>query len=629
MADIIQLLPDHVANQIAAGEVVQRPASVVKELLENAIDAGANTIKLIVKDAGKTLIQVIDNGKGMSVTDARLSIERHATSKIKSADDLFQLNTKGFRGEALASIAAIAHVELKTKQDTDEVGTTITIEGSTITGQEVVVTPKGTSVAVKNLFFNIPARRNFLKSNTVEFRHILDEFHRVALAHPALSFSLYHNGSETFNLPMSNYRQRIVNIFGNKTNEKLVPVDEDTEVLKISGFVGKPEFAKKTRGEQYFFVNNRFIKSPYLNHAILSAFEGLLKTGTHPSYFLNLQVDPQTIDINIHPTKTEIKFDDEHTLYAILRSATKHSLGQFNIAPVLDFERDATLDTPYSLKNAASQMPKIEVDRSFNPFENSETTMPTSSNSGKSSGNTYKKPSTEHWEGLYVGLESKGTKVFDTPSDTDFSELTFESEETTGDLFEDRDTVETASTTYQLHNKYVISAIKSGMLVIDQHRAHQRILYEDLLRDITVKEGVSQQLLFPLELHFSSQELDIVRQLKDDLEHTGFVFAKLTDDSVEITGVPVMVPESEISIILEQLVSDVQNEVPDANFSATDLLAKSLAKSLAIKTGQALKKDEQEHIVNKLFACKAPNVSPTNKVTFITMGVDELDKKFI
>lgn len=616
MADIIQLLPDHVANQIAAGEVVQRPASVVKELLENAIDAGADVIKLIVKDAGKTLIQVIDNGKGMSVTDARLSFERHATSKIRNADDLFQLSTKGFRGEALASIAAIAHVELKTKQDGDDVGTSIVIEGSEVASQDVVVTPKGTSLSVKNLFFNIPARRNFLKSNTVELRHIIDEFHRVALAHPNISFSLYNNGSETFNLPVSNYRQRIVNIFGNKTNEKLVPVEEDTEVLQISGFVGKPEFAKKTRGEQYFFVNNRFIKSAYLNHAILSAFEGLLKTGAHPSYFLNLTVNPQTIDINIHPTKTEIKFDDEHTLYAILRSAVKHSLGQFNIAPVLDFERDATLDTPYNLKTSKTEVPKIEVDSDFNPFQESKPT------SGKQTP-SFKKAPAENWESLYVGLESKSN------GSSDFREITFESEETVSSLFEDKEASEKANSTYQFHNKYIISAIKSGLLVIDQSRAHQRILYEDFLKDITVKEGVSQQLLFPLELHFSSQELEIVKQLKEDLEHTGFVFSNVTEESIEIKGVPVMVPESEISIILEQLISDVQNEVPDANFSATDLLAKSMAKSLAIKTGQSLQKDEQEHIVNKLFACKEPNVSPTNRLTFITVGVDELDKKFI
>ena len=616
MADIIQLLPDHVANQIAAGEVVQRPASVVKELLENAIDAGANTIKLIIKDAGKTLVQVIDNGKGMSHTDSRLSFERHATSKIRSAEDLFQLNTKGFRGEALASIAAIAHVELKTKQEHDDVGTCLVIEGSKVVSQDVVVTPTGTSISVKNLFFNIPARRNFLKSDAVELRHVIDEFHRVALAHPNISFALYNNGSEAFNLPISNYRQRIVNIFGNKTNEKLVPVKEDTEVLKISGFVGKPEFAKKTRGEQYFFVNDRFIKSAYLNHAIASAFEGLLRNGTHASYFLNLTVNPQTIDINIHPTKTEIKFDDEHTLYALLRSAIKHSLGQFNIAPVIDFDRDPNLDTPYSHENNDTHVPKVEVDRTFNPFQEE--------TASKARAVAYKKEPTTSWESLYVGLESKGND-----SKQDFTEVQFESEEQTASIFDDDNQVEQTNTTYQLHNKYIVSAIKSGMLVIDQHRAHQRVLYEDFLKNLTIKEAASQQLLFPLQLHFSPQDIVIINQLKNDLEHTGFVFSSVKEEFVDITGVPVGVPESEVSIILEQLISDVENEVPDSNFSATDLLAKSMAKSLAIKTGQSLQKDEQEHLVNKLFACKEPNVSPTNRTTFITMSVDELDKKFM
>ncbi len=623
MADIIQLLPDHVANQIAAGEVVQRPASVVKELLENAIDADSTNIKLIVKDAGKTLIQVIDNGKGMSPTDARLSFERHATSKIRNAEDLFQLNTKGFRGEALASIAAIAHVELKTKQDGKELGTCIEIEGSEVKHQDVVVTPKGTSLAVKNLFFNIPARRNFLKSNAVELRHVIDEFHRVALAHPSITFSMYHNGSETFNLPESNYRQRIVNVFGVKTNEKLVPVEEAKEVLTISGFVGKPEFAKKSRNEQFFFVNNRFIKSAYLNHAINSAFEGLLKDGAQPSYFLNLTVNPQTIDINIHPTKTEIKFDDEHTLYAILRSAVKHSLGQFNIAPVLDFERDANLDTPYNYqqKNA----PSVEVDRTFNPFEEEVKPIKTTSSSNSFSGaTTFKKEKVANWEGLYVGLESNTNAI-----ETDFSEVTFESEPETTSIFDNDKDVEHKQTTYQLNNKFIISTIKSGMLVIDQHRAHQRVLYEDYLKHITVKEGVSQQLLFPLELHFSKQDIEIIQQLKEDLEATGFVFTHIKNEIVVITGVPVNVPESEVSIILEQLISDVENEVPDTHFSAADLLAKSMAKSLAIKTGQSLTNTEQEHLVNRLFACKEPSVSPTNKTTFITMTVDELEKKFM
>jgi DNA mismatch repair protein MutL len=617
MSDIIQLLPDHVANQIAAGEVVQRPASVVKELMENAIDAKSTSIKLIIKDAGKTLVQVIDNGSGMSVTDARLSFERHATSKIRSAEDLFQLHTKGFRGEALASIAAIAHVELKTKQEQDEVGTQIVVEGSEVVSQDVVVTPKGTSIAVKNLFFNIPARRNFLKSNQVETRHIIDEFHRVALAHPSIQFVMYHNGGEVFNLPESNYRQRIVNIFGTKTNEKLVPVNEETEVVKISGFVGKPEYAKKTRGEQYFFVNDRFIKSAYLNHAISSAFDGLLKDSTHASYFLNLAVDPKTIDINIHPTKTEIKFDDEHTLYAILRASVKHSLGQFNIAPVLDFDRDSNLDTPYSYKDVNNpNTPKIEVDRSFNPFQEKQF-------AGKQT-TAFKRQTPANWDSLYVGLESKGTQT-----QQDFSSIQFESENQTDSIFKDSSQVETKQTTFQLQNKYVISTIKSGMLVIDQHRAHQRVLYEDFLQHITVKESMSQQLLFPVQLHFSTQEIEIIKQVKQDLEHTGFQFSKISKDSIEISGVPISVPESEVSVILEQLINDIQNEVPDSNFSSTDLLAKSMAKSLAVKSGQSLTVMEQEHLVNSLFGCKEPNMSPTNKTTFITLSVDELEKKFI
>ena len=619
MADIIQLLPDHVANQIAAGEVVQRPASVVKELLENAIDADSSVIKLIVKDAGKTLVQVIDNGKGMSATDARLSFERHATSKIRTAEDLFSLNTKGFRGEALASIAAIAHVELKTKQEQDELGTCIEIEGSSIANQDLTVTPKGTAISVKNLFYNIPARRNFLKSNNVELRHIIDEFHRVALAHPDISFAMYHNGSENFNLPVSNYRQRVVNIFGGRTNEKLVPVEEETEVLKISGFVGKPQFSKRTKSEQFFFVNKRFIKSAYLNHAINSAYEGLLKEGNYPSYFLNLTVDPKSIDINIHPTKTEIKFDDEHTLYAILRSSVKHSLGQFNIAPVLDFERDNNLDTPYNYKHKGASTPTVEVDRTFNPFEDER------ARSNPSNFSTpYRKEPAAQWESLYVGLESKGTKT-----DRDFSEVEYESEPERTSLFTDDKQVDATHTTNQLLNKYIISTIKSGIMILDQHRAHQRILYEGFLKHLTVKQAVSQQLLFPLKLEFSSTEMELLGQLKEDLEHTGFIFSSFANQEIEITGVPINVPESEVSIILEQLISDVEQEVPDSHFSATDLLAKSMSKSLAIKTGQSLTRPEQEHLVNSLFACKEPSVSPTNRVTFITMSVDDFDKKFI
>ena len=613
MSDIIQLLPDHVANQIAAGEVVQRPASVVKELLENAIDAGGKQIKLIIKDAGKILIHVLDNGKGMSVTDARLSFERHATSKIKTAEDLFDIKTKGFRGEALASIAAVAHVELKTKQENEELGTQIFIEGSEVTSQEVTVTPKGTSVAVKNLFYNIPARRNFLKSNTVELRHIMDEFHRVALAHPTINFSMFHNGSELFNLSVGNIRQRIVNIFGLKTNEKLVPVTEQTEVLKIDGFVGKPEYAKKTRGEQFFFVNNRFIKSSYLNHAVNSAFEGLLRQGTHASYFLYLDVDPKTIDINIHPTKTEIKFEDEHTLYAILRSSIKHSLGQFSIAPVLDFNRDANLDTPYDFKNKGANVPRVEVDSGFNPFQDDVKMT-------SKFGSTYKKDSGADWESLYVGIESKSN------TSNNFSSVEFETDEVTSSMFDGEETRKVQKT-FQIQNKYIVNTIKSGVLIIDQNKAHHRILYEEFLQNITVKEGVSQQLLFPLGLEFTTDEIEILKGLKEQLEQAGFMFSKL-DLQVELSGIPLSIPENIIGITLEKLISDVQNEVPDSSFSQSDMLAKSLSKSLAVKNGKRLTIPEQENLVNSLFACKEPNVTPQGQVTFITMNVDDIDKKF-
>jgi len=622
MSDIIQLLPDHVANQIAAGEVVQRPASVVKELLENAIDAKATAIQLLIKDAGKTLVQVIDNGSGMSVTDARLSFERHATSKISSAEDLFQLNTKGFRGEALASIAAIAHVEMKTKRDEDELGTVLKIEGSKIIEQEVVVTPKGTSIAVKNLFFNIPARRNFLKSNQVEMRHVVDEFQRVALVHPDISFTLYNNGTDMFNLPASNHRQRIVNVFGTKTNEKLVPVNEGTEIVNITGFVVKPEFSKKSNKEQFFFVNDRFIKSSYLNHAITAAFEGLLQDRAHPGYFLYLQVDPKTIDINIHPTKTEIKFDNEHDLYAIIKSTIKHSLGQFQIAPVLDFQRDASMDTPYSYKNKNVGSPTIEVDRSFNPFSDEKIGSRVPSSTSFSSVNIPKKNS-DDWEGLYVGLESKMTA-----ETTEVSMLEFESEEVTGSFFEESDVVQ-EHITLQVQNKYIISKIKSGVVVIHQHRAHERILFEEFLQHITVNQAVSQQLLFPVLISVTKDEMLHLKEIQEVLENTGFVFSNMMEEEIEISGIPAAIEDSKASIIIHDLLSSMNEDgVKEEGVHAT-LVAKSMAKSIAIKSGKSLTGQEQEDIVNRLFACKEPNISPINKPTFITYSTNDFDKKLL
>tara|TARA_B110000902_G_C14284965_1_gene578371 strand:+ start:406 stop:2220 length:1815 start_codon:yes stop_codon:yes gene_type:complete len=602
MSDIIQLLPDHVANQIAAGEVVQRPASVVKELLENAIDAGATSIKLLLKDAGKTLIQVLDDGKGMSPTDARMSFERHATSKIKKAEDLFNLCTKGFRGEALASIAAIAHVELKTKQENEELGTSIKIEGSKVISQDFISTSKGTSIAVKNLFYNIPARRNFLKSNTVETRHIIDEFQRVALAHPTISFLMHHNNNEVYHLKSSNLRKRIVSVFGTKMNEKLVPINEQTDIVSIKGFVAKPEFSKRKRGEQFFFVNDRFIKSSYLNHAVVNAFDGLLEQGSHPSYFLYLTVPANTIDINIHPTKTEIKFDNEKALYAMLRATVKHSLGQYNVAPILDFNRDSNLDTPYHLNTntSSAKTPRISVDPDFNPFkelEQKEIRFPYN-----------REKQTESWESLYTS-----TAITD--------------EERQSELFDNQQEIKTQKT-FQIQRKYLLSSIKSGVVLINQSLAHQRILYEDFLESITVKEANSQQLLFPVKISFSSLEIEMIYTMKAELENAGFSFDEFTKDSVTIKGIPVSVTESKITIILEELLNDINLEVPDASFSHFDVMAKSFAKTLSIKTGTQLSEREQESLVNNLFSCKEPTISPFGKSTFKTLTLNEIDNLF-
>lgn len=661
MSSVIRLLPDHVANQIAAGEVVQRPASVVKELLENSVDAGATSIQLIIKDAGKTLIHVVDNGKGMNETDARMCFERHATSKISMAEDLFQLQTKGFRGEALASIAAIAHVELKTKTVDAELGTHVTIEGSKIISQEPAVVPNGTSFSVKNLFFNIPARRNFLKSDQVELRHVVDEFERVALAHPSIQFVFINNGSEMFHLPSSNLRQRIVNVFGGRTNEKLVPVSESTEIVTIEGFVTKPEFAKKSRGEQFFFVNDRFIKSGYLNHAITSAFEGLLKEGTHPSYFLYLQLPANSIDINIHPTKTEVKFEDEKALYAILRASIKHSLGQFQVARDLDFDRDPSLDFPYEMKDKIADMPTISVDANYNPFEFTDTSgvlgqslstaslaskafdqgfynpfddirdeSPKSNSLGSKVGAHFSNknssgpaPSHSHWETLYQGITDAKQDIW---SAQQFIEKEIEQES----LFQ-VETLDNLSTqvAFQFNKKYIISPIKSGMMMIDQRRAHQRILYEEYLNKLKNRVSSSQQLLFPLNLYYSKYELELVKQVQDELLHMGFIFDGIDDEKVTISGIPVTIIESEVSIVLEDLLNELQTEFPSDKDVLLDRMAKSMAQSLAVKSGAVLNREEQENIVNSLFACSDPQVSPFGKTTFVTMSVEDIDKKFM
>ena len=608
MSDIIRLLPDHVANQIAAGEVIQRPASAVKELMENAIDARATEIKLLIKDAGKTLVQVIDNGIGMSTTDARMAFERHATSKIQKAEDLFHLQTKGFRGEALASIVAIAHVEMQTKRPEDELGTEIHIEGSKITRQEPCVCPTGTSIAMKNLFFNIPARRNFLKSDTVEFRHILDEFHRVALAHPAIHFYLYNNGNELFNLPATNFRQRIVHLFGGKTNEKLVPIiAEDTPLVKISGFIVKPEYLAKTKNLQFLMVNHRFVKNQYLNHAITAAYEGLIHADQKPEYFISLEVDPATIDINIHPTKTEIKFEEEHSIYALLKSAVKHSLGQFNIAPTLDFSKDPTFDIPYNYKDKAPELPRIQVDPNFNPFKE-EYEIRSSSRSSSNFGNYPKK--TASWESLYTGIES----AIDTSA----------SETIVSSLFEAEPTKNQGKKIIALAKKYLVTTLGGELIIINCNRAHQRILFEDFMKNLQSSHTAVQQLMFPYELPFALHELEVIAQLRDLFESSGFMFT-IESDKVVVSGIPLHLTDSEISNIFHELLQQHIEALPTTENTQKEAFAKSLCKSLAVKTGQVLSEEEQETLINNLFSCQEVLISPFGKRIYYSLSTNEID----
>jgi len=613
MSDIIQLLPDHVANQIAAGEVVQRPASVVKELLENAIDAKATKVKLLIKDAGKNLIQVIDNGIGMSQTDARLSFERHATSKIKSANDIYNLQTKGFRGEALASIAAIAQVELKTKQASEELGSILKIEGSEIILQELISTPKGTSIAVKNLFFNIPARRNFLKSNAVETRHIIDEFQRVALAHPDIEFSLYHNENQVYHLKNDNLRQRIVAIFGDRINDKLVPIDETTDLVRVTGFVANPKFAKKKRGEQFFFANNRFIKSNYLNHAVFNAYDGLLAKGYFPSYFIFLEVNPKTIDINIHPTKTEIKFENESDIYAILRATVKHSLGQYNVTSLLDFNRDTSMDVPYEFKGKSKKTPSITVNPDFNPFKKEALSTSPSKKS-------YQKETS--WEALYANVSNEKLDV----NNIEVS-ITDEVEVKQTKLFTPEE-YKPSIKTFQLKQKYILSSVKNGMILIKQNLAHQRILYEDLLSKITVEDAVTQQLLIPLEIEFVKQDVALLFETKDELEQIGFQFETFKSDGIVLSGIPSTIPNEKLVETLEAIVEQTRMDTPHEGFSQVEVIIKIMAKKLAIKTNVSLSSKEQEDLIDELFSCKEPNYSPFGKRIFINLSFDELEQKF-
>lgn len=616
MTHQIKLLPDHVANQIAAGEVVQRPASVVKELLENAIDSGATRIQLIVKDGGRTLVQVVDNGSGMHAADARLSFRRHATSKIEKAEDLFNLHTKGFRGEALASIAAIAQVEMLTRAARAELATRIRIAGDELQLQEEAVGPEGTSVSVRNLFFNIPARRNFLKSAKVEFRHVLEEFNRVALAHPGIAFSLHHNGSELQQLPEAGLRQRIAHLMGRKMTHRLVPVEEDTQLASIRGFICKPEYARKSRGEQYFFVNDRFIKSSYLHHAVMGAFEGLLKPDTYPGYFLYLDMPPESLDINIHPTKTEIKFEDEQSLYAILRSAIKHSLGQFSIRPVLDFETDQNLEPPYEYKNKEAVVPGVTVDRHFNPF----------SEEGQAYGSGLKRSRRQQeeesgWNALYEGPEGIPGQ------EASGAQWIIESDPEQASLFAEGSRHDQGGIgMFQLGRKFILTRIKSGLLIIDQQRAHQRVLYERLLGNLTKKEPCSQVLLFPLEIELNPSEIHILKTMEDTLHGMGFRFGSWGSDRMQLTAMPEQIAEADARGIVEGLIAEWETHEEATHFSQGDRIAKALSRALSLRAGTLLEPESQQALVDDLFACKESGLSPFNEKIHTTLSVEELEK---
>ncbi len=646
MSDIIQLLPDSIANQIAAGEVIQRPASAVKELLENAIDAGASTIKLILKDAGKTLIQVIDDGCGMSETDARMSFERHATSKIREAADLFNIRTMGFRGEALASIASIAQVELRTRRRTDELGVKIVIEGFELKGQEPCQCPAGTNFQIKNLFYNVPARRNFLKSNTVELRHIMDEFERVAMANPNVFFSFHHNGQEIFHLSAGNLRQRIVGLFGKDTNKKLVPVEEETDVVRITGFVGKPEFSKKTRGEQFFFVNNRFIKSQYLNHAVQSAFEDLLAKDSFPSYYVFIEIDPSRIDINVHPTKQEIKFEDERIVYNYLKVAVRHALGQSAVTPMLDFDQEQGLGQPYTIPRTAVRNPE--------PYRGNFDTRQSSFEQVKNDLN-FKKPSSldrsnlENWEKLYEVFDVKVTETYENapqpPVYNEFGQenenyggesdtLTFESNfESSGNAPTLDDTEGSFSKQqrepYQVHGIYILIHIKSGFLLIDQQSASERILYEKYLTLLEEKQVSTQTQLFPKTLHFSPSDSAILREILPEINRLGFDVQEFGSDTFIVHGLPSdWTHHKDEQKIIETLLEQYKAEV-DFQLNISERIARSMARSAAVKRGNNLSIREMQELIDQLFACAMPFKSPSGKNCFISYDLEELQKQFL
>ena len=624
MSDIIRLLPDSVANQIAAGEVIQRPASVIKELVENAVDAGAKHIDVLVTDAGKTSIQVIDDGKGMSETDARLAFERHATSKIREASDLFALHTMGFRGEALASIAAVAQVELRTRQQGEELGTSLCISGSKVESPEVVSCSVGSSFTVRTLFCNVPARRKFLKSNQTELSNILTEFERIALVNPDISFTLHHNGTEMLNLPAIPLKQRIMGVFGKKINQELLSVEVDTTMVRISGFVGRPETSRKKGARQYFFVNGRYMRHPYFHKSVMDAYEHLIPVGEQVSYFIYFEVDAANIDVNIHPTKTEIKFENEQAVWQILSAAVKETLGKFNAVPSIDFDTEGMPDIPAFENSPYSslQFPQTSYNPSYNPFNTSPSSSP-----------SYSRQESKGWEHFYEGLERQtGNAVADVYPEEAMPVEEYTSAEASlpfyGQTGEATPVAEASSQHYQYKGRYILTSVKSGLMVIDQQRAHIRVLYDRYLEQISSRQGASQGMLFPDIVQFSASEIPVLQEIMEDLSFLGFELTDLGGGSYAINGVPAGIEGLQPVKLVQDMLQTAIEKGCKVKEEVQSILALSLAKATAIVPGQVLSAEEMNHLVDDFLTSTSPNYTPDGKVALAVIKEDELEKLF-
>lgn len=628
MSDIIHLLSDAVANQIAAGEVIQRPASVLKELVENAIDAGATDIRIVMKDAGRTLLQVTDNGKGMSDTDARMAFERHATSKIKDANDLFSIRTMGFRGEALASIAAVAQVELRTRRVDDELGVMVEIAGSRVFKQENVQCDSGTTFLVKNLFFNVPARRRFLKSDNVEKAHIINEFYRIVLVHPDIDFSLFDDDEELYNLPATNFKIRIENIFSRslkkKMQQQLLPIETDTNLIKISGFVGRPEFAQKS-ANQYFFVNGRYMRHPYFHKAVMMAYNQMIQSSDNPNYFIYFDVPTETIDINIHPTKTEIKFENEQAIWSILMATVKESLGKFNVAPSIDFDTEGAIDVPTKMDAENIRPPQTNFNPDYNPFRSTSL-----GGGGSGTGGVHKRPDMD-WEQLYKGFESNKSVSPATENELGTSDEFQPSNAMQQDtiVIQSKLSIEdNGASNYQFKYKYILSALPTGLLLIDQHRAHVRIMFDRFMADMERRKAPSQQILFPELLDINTQDLQYFESIREKLKFVGFDFSHNDEQHFEITGTPAHIAAEKALPTVMQLIENAKHTALEAEEAMNAMIALSLAESAAIRNGQALNNQEMEQIIAQLFACSNPNFTPDGKAISTVIGMEEIGARF-